>query len=49
MPKSFISKDYLALVIVAAVVAVLLLGVGFFFRNLRIGRAGFRRPVLLLA
>ncbi|MEE3506543.1 hypothetical protein QN399_09780 [Pseudomonas sp. 10C3] len=33
MPKSFISKDYLALVIVAAVVAVLLLGVGFFQKS----------------
>lgn len=30
MPKGFISKDYVALVIVAAVVAVLLLGVGLF-------------------
>jgi len=30
MPKGFISKDYVALVIVAAVVAVLLLGVGWF-------------------
>jgi hypothetical protein len=33
MPKGFISKDYVALVVVAAVVAVLLLGVGFFQKS----------------
>ncbi|WP_297831932.1 hypothetical protein [Pseudomonas sp.] len=33
MPKGFISKDYVVLVIVAAVVAVLLLGVGAFQRS----------------
>ncbi|WP_397448724.1 hypothetical protein [Pseudomonas sp. NA-150] len=33
MPKGFISKDYVALVIAAAVVVVLLLGVGLFLKS----------------
>lgn len=32
MPKGFISKDYVVLVIVAGVIAVLLMGAGFFLR-----------------